>query len=253
MATSAFLLREFFHLSFLRLLSLRLAGRAYAVKGGICLRFFHDSPRLSEDMDLDAAPGIRPDTLAKGVDAVLNGGALMGHLAPRGVSRLRVTKPKQTGVTQRWKVALETPGGPVGTKIEFSRRANQIPFTDGTPNPQILLAHGIMPFAARFYDGPEMLRQKVMAMAAPSRNATRDLFDLHQLFHFRQVSALTLKELDSKILRAAAQKAASFSFEDFQSQVVPYLAEEMIGAYRAASAYKSLQDQVITTLQKALR
>src|SRR6266852_551726 len=109
MANPAFLLREFFHLTFLRLLGLRLAGRAYAVKGGICLRFFHGSPRLSEDIDLDAAAGIRSDTLAKGVDAILNGGALLGHLESRGISRLTVTKPKQTGTTQRWKIALEAP------------------------------------------------------------------------------------------------------------------------------------------------
>ena len=244
MASPSFLLREFFHLSFLRLLSLRLAGRAYAVKGGICLRFFHASPRLSEDMDLDASPGIRPDTLAKSVDAVLDGAALLGHLAPRGVSRLTANKPKQTATTQRWKVTLETPGGPVGTKIEFSRRADNIPASEGTPLPEILLAHGSVPFAARFYDGPEMVKQKVRAMAAPTRNATRDLFDLHHLLHFRRVAPDILNELEPNLLLAAAEKAASFSFQDFQAQVAPYLTEEMIGAYRIASAFQSLQERV---------
>jgi predicted nucleotidyltransferase component of viral defense system len=250
MASPSFLLREFFHLSFLRLLSLRLAGRAYAVKGGICLRFFHASPRLSEDMDLDASPDIRPETLAKGVDTVLDGAALFGHLAPRGVSRLTVSKPKQTATTQRWKVTLETPGGPVGTKIEFSRRTDKIPASESTPLPEILLAHGSVPFAARFYDGPEMVKQKVRAMAAPARNAARDLFDLHHLLYFRQVPRTVLNELEPKILLAAAAKATSFSFQDFQAQVAPYLTEEMIGAYRVASAFKSLQEQVKTFLRE---
>lgn len=253
MPTPSFLLREYFHLSFLRLLNLRLSGRAYAVKGGICLRFFHGSPRLSEDIDLDADPGIRPDTLAKGVDAILNGGALMGHLAQHGVSALRATKPKQTATTQRWKISLEMPGGAVGTKIEFSRRADKIIPAEGTPGPEILLAHGCVPFAARFYDGPEMLRQKVLALAANGRNAARDLYDLHHLLYFRQIPPESLKELKPEILRAAARKAAAFSFAEFNAQVIPYLTDEMIAAYRAPASFELLQNRAQTALERALK
>lgn len=244
MASPSFLLREFFHLTFLRLLSLRLAGRSYAVKGGICLRFFHASPRLSEDIDLDASPDIRPETLAKNVDTILNGAPLLSHLSPKGVTRLAVTKPKQTGITQRWKISLATPVGSLGTKIEFSPRSDSIPASEGTPLPSLLLAHGSVPFAARFYDGPEMVKQKIRAMAAPARNATRDLFDLHHLLYFRQVTPAILKDMDPKLLLAAAEKSDSFDFEDFRSQVVPYLTEEMIGAYGNAAAFDSLKDQV---------
>ena len=253
MPTQSFLLREYFHLSVLRLLSLRLSDRVYAVKGGICLRLFHGSPRLSEDMNLDAAPGIRPDTLAKNVDAILNGGALMGHLASHGVTGLRGTKPKQTDVTQRWKIVLEMPEGKVGTKIEFSRLASKLSFTEGVPSSEILLAHGSVPFAARYYDAAEMIRQKTLALAAPSRNAARDLFDLHHLIHFRQTSAESLKALDANILRAAVEKIGAFSFGDFNAQVIPYLTDEMIGAYRAPSAFQSLQGRVREVLEEALR
>ena len=65
-----FRIRESFHLQLLRLLVPRLASRPYAVKGGICLRFFHRSPRLSEDMDLDIT-GMPVQTLQKNVETVL--------------------------------------------------------------------------------------------------------------------------------------------------------------------------------------
>lgn len=252
MPSSSFLLREWFHLLFLRAFSLRLAGRAYAVKGGICLRFFHGSPRLSEDMDLDASPNIRPDTLGKGVDSVLAGQAFRSQLATRGISGLRATRPKQTGTTQRWKIALETTSGSIGTKLEFSRRAESIDAVHGAPLPEILLVHGGTPFAASFYSAQEMARQKTLALAAPGRNAVRDLFDLHNLFNFRGVSAQALKGLAADVPGKAAQKAAAYSFDDFLGQVLPYLTAEMTDAYKSSEAFAELRDHVVRVLAEAV-
>ena len=75
MTPRSFELRESFHLAFLRHLATRLFGRSYAVKGGICLRFFHRSPRLSQDLDLDISPEVRLKTLQNAVDSVLGGQA----------------------------------------------------------------------------------------------------------------------------------------------------------------------------------
>ena len=75
MATRSFDLREFFHLALLRHLATRLSGRDYAVKGGICLRFFHRSPRLSQDMDVDIVSNVRLKTLQNAVDSILEGKA----------------------------------------------------------------------------------------------------------------------------------------------------------------------------------
>src|SRR5258706_14587086 len=117
-----FRLREFFHLYVLRQLTARLASRPYAVKGGICLRFFHRSPRLSEDLDLDIDPRMPVKTLQKNVDAILTSDALAASLHIHGVRDVEPSKPKQTETTQRWKAALILTGGTrLSTRLEFSR------------------------------------------------------------------------------------------------------------------------------------
>src|SRR5258706_9547389 len=106
-----FRLREFFHLYVLRQLATRLASRPYAVKGGICLRFFHRSPRLSEDMDVDIDPAIPVKTLQKNVDTILTSDALVASLHIHGVRGVEAARPKQTETTQRWKTSLILTGG----------------------------------------------------------------------------------------------------------------------------------------------
>src|SRR5688500_3536617 len=118
-----FRVRELFHLFVLRQLGGRLSNRPYAVKGGICLRFFHRSPRLSEDMDFDVTSQIPVKTLEGNVDAILSGNALAASLHRYGVQGIELSKPKQTETTQRWKIGLRTTGrGRLATRIEFSRR-----------------------------------------------------------------------------------------------------------------------------------
>ncbi|PJC48653.1 MAG: hypothetical protein CO035_02330, partial [Candidatus Omnitrophica bacterium CG_4_9_14_0_2_um_filter_42_8] len=46
-------LRELFHLEFLRWFGRKVKSESYALKGGANLRFFFNSIRYSEDMDLD--------------------------------------------------------------------------------------------------------------------------------------------------------------------------------------------------------
>src|SRR5258708_3924220 len=167
MATNSFELRELFHLALLRHLGTRLSGRSYAVKGGICLRFFHRSPRLSEDMDLDIVSQMRVETLRNAVDSVIDGRAMLATLLPLGVTGLKVTKPKQTDTTQRWKVALQLSGGDsLPTKVEFSRRRDQIQYSTGIPDGQLLKQYKMPPFAAQYYDAAQMAAQKIRALAA---------------------------------------------------------------------------------------
>ena len=86
MATRSFELREFFHLALLRHLATRLSGRAYAVKGDICLRFFHRSPRLSQDIDIDIVSSVHFKTLQNAVDSILKGQAFAATLLQMGIT-----------------------------------------------------------------------------------------------------------------------------------------------------------------------
>lgn len=251
MATKSFELRELFHLALLRLLGARLSGRSYAVKGGICLRFFHRSPRLSEDMDLDIVSQVRASTLENAVDSVINGRAMLATLIPVGVTAIKATKPKQTDTTQRWKVMLQMSGDEeLRTKVEFSRRRGEIQFSNGVPDANLLRHYKATPFAAQYYDAASMSAQKTEALAADGRNALRDFFDLHHLFYTigskpEEVSAL----LDPKIPEAAAEKVSSFTFDAFQEQVVPYLPAELMDLYRDSVVFDKQKNEVTTMLR----
>ncbi len=255
MATKSFELRELFHLALLRQLGTRLSGRSYAVKGGICLRFFHRSPRLSEDMDLDIVSQVRAATLEKAVDSVIDGRAMLATLIPLGVTAIKATKPKQTDTTQRWKVMLQMSAGEeLRTKVEFSRRRDKIRYSTGVPDSNLLKRYKATPFAAQYYDATFMSAQKIAALAADGRNALRDLFDLHHLFYTigskpEEVSAL----LEPEMVKAAAEKVLSFTFEDFKEQVVPYLSADLMDLYRDSVVFDAQKDGSISILLGMLK
>src|SRR5207248_5937323 len=114
---------ELFHLHFVRLLCSGPDKDRFAIKGGCNLRFFFESVRYSEDIDLDVAR-MPVHTLKEKVGKILGAPALALPLRSRGVSVSEVTSPKQTETTQRWKVGLSLEGRSLAlhTKIEFSRR-----------------------------------------------------------------------------------------------------------------------------------
>ena len=238
-------LRELFHLGFLRQLSQRLQGRAYAVKGGICLRFFYRSPRFSQDMDLDILPRIGVKTAQNAVDSILESRSLLALLNPFGVTRLRITRPKQTETTQQWKVGLVLSGEiTLPTKVEFSRRRTQIPYAAGIPDAELLGRYHLVPFATQFYDAAQMAAQKVAALASPSRHAVRDLFDLHHLLFSVPVKpeeVAQIAELDS--IERAAEKVGRFTYQDFKEQVLPYLTETLMALYRVPASFEKLKGE----------
>lgn len=250
MATRSFELREFAHLALLRHLAVRLSGRSYAVKGGICLRFFHRSPRLSQDMDVDIVSSVRLKTLENAVDSVLKGQAFAAALLTQGVTSITTTKPKQTETTQRWKAALHVGAGePLSTKIEFSRRRDRISCAVGMPDAELLRHYRMTPFAAQFYDDAAMTAQKISALAAPGRFALRDLFDLHHLLRFVGVNPEgAAKLLEAKTVASAVDKVGGFTFGDFKEQVLPYLSGELIELYRKEDAFKRQKSEVEAAL-----
>ncbi|MBI4064230.1 MAG: nucleotidyl transferase AbiEii/AbiGii toxin family protein [Elusimicrobia bacterium] len=246
MENPSFYLREYFHLNLLRHLSLRLSGRAYGVKGGICLRFFHRSSRLSEDMDLDILSQVRKETLANAVDLVLSSKPLLASLALQDIVRIEFRRPKQTETTQRWKVELHLSNkSTLQTKVEFSRRSQKIACAAGIPSAELLNQYKMTPFAAQFYDADSMAAQKIKAMASENRNAARDLFDLHHLFFFLSVKpADAARRVSSKEVEQAAEKTARFTYRDFKEQVLNCLTDDLKTLYKNAQAFEKLRDDV---------
>src|SRR5712692_3034326 len=96
---------ELFHLAFLQVLQGRLNQDLYVLKGGANLRYFFESVRYSEDIDLDAH-GIEVWKLEETADGVLESPALKTLLRVGGITIAEIAKPRQTETTQRWKVGL---------------------------------------------------------------------------------------------------------------------------------------------------
>ena len=245
MSSSSFELRERFHLTLLYYISLRLANRPYAVKGGICLRFFHRSQRLSEDMDIDVAAQVRRKTLEDAVDSVIKSQSFIGSLLSRGITRVEARKPKQTETTQRWKFTLYSQDMPSPTKVEFSRRHSLIPYGTGVPDQELLRAYKMHPFAVRFYDSNNMCVQKIQALSSPNRYAVRDLFDLDHLLSSNLTEPETIKKLIERgDVEKAAEKMDRFHYDDFKGQVLPYLPDSLMMLYSNSAAFGDLKKRV---------
>ena len=118
-------LRELFHIEFLRWFTRKVKPEMYALKGGSNLRFFYNSFRYSEDMDIDVK-GIEVEALKDMVMKILSNASFQEIFKTFGVAKVVVPnmiKAKQTQTTQRFKVHLVTfSGEDLFTKIEFFQR-----------------------------------------------------------------------------------------------------------------------------------
>lgn len=243
--------REHFHLLFLRHLAGRLAGRPYSLKGGVCLRFFHRSQRLSEDIDFDIGPQVPTGTLAKAIDSLLEARSFRASLLSAGITGFKASKPKQTETVQRWKIGLALEGGHnLPTKLEFSRRSRIIPFICGIPDPEIREHHKVPPFSAQYYNAATVARKKIEALASTSRNAVRDLFDLYHLVKEMRVDLIQVaKSIPEREVQKAVDKFRNFSFRDFQEQVLPFLPSSMIAYFALRGSFDDMKSQMEHSLE----
>jgi hypothetical protein len=242
---------ELFHLHFVRLLCSGPSKGSFAVKGGCNLRFFFESVRYSEGIDLDVA-GLPVHALKEKVSAVLTGPALSMPLRSRGIVVTTVSAPKQTETTQRWKVGLSAEGHalPLHTKIEFSRRATMEESKVEPIAASVLAEHQLMPFLAPHYPLAAAMRQKVGALAGRSVVQARDVFDLGVLLARSGGSVDALQPIHSALPKAI-ERAMDVSYADFRSQVGSYLQPEHLDTYGSRDAWDALQMRVVDLLEKA--
>lgn len=245
---------EEFHLHFTRLLCAGPDKGQFAVKGGCNLRFFFESVRYSEDIDLDVTEKVPVHALKEKVSRILAGPALALPLRTRGIRVGAVSAPKQTETTQRWKIALHADGHamPVPTKIEFLRRATTEEAELAAISPTLLAEHQALQFFAPHYPAAAALRQKVKALAERREAQARDVFDLGIVLVPRvggRTDALQSSDTD---LAEAQSRAMSLSFADYRAQVVSYLHPDHADALGTADAWDAMQLQVVEFLEKAI-
>ena len=241
---------ELFHLHFVRLLCAGADRHRFGIKGGCNLRFFFESVRYSEDIDIDVV-GIPMHTLKEKVNRVLGGPALAMPLRSRGISIPAVTAPNKTETTQRWKVGLSIGATlPLHTKLEFSRRQTTEGAVVEPVSAGVLAEYQMMPVLAPHYPLPAALRQKVGALVGRSTVQARDVFDLSVLLSRAGGRIDALRPIRAQIPKAI-ERAMDVSYDEFKAQVVSYLKPEHLDEYGTRQAWEALQAQVVDALEKA--
>ncbi len=237
---------ELFHLMFLRQFSVQIDANLYAIKGGCNLRFFFDSVRYSEDLDLDVCT-IQKQTLENKVNKILTSLSLLKLLQGYGITRINVSSPKQTQTTQRWKIQLYADHAemPYHTKIEFSRRNEVLQAGLGNVSMRICQIYRLPPIRLSHYGLQEAIAQKVSALANRSLTQARDIFDLYHLLHFDKPPKLLLEK---NILTKAEEALLSINFNDYKSQVINFLELKEQQIYCDKSYWNTIIDEVFRYL-----
>lgn len=245
---------EYFHLQVARLLLSGPDKASFAIKGGCNLRFFFESLRYSEDIDLDVGERVPVHALKDRVNRLLAGPALTLALRNRGIQVSGVSAPKQTETTQRWKVSLAVQDVPVPlpTKIEFSRRPSPDEPVLEAISPAVLAEHRSVTFLAPHYPLAAALRQKVQALAARREVQARDLFDLGAVLIPRAGGDTGSLQAVRSGLRGAMERAMALSHADYVSQVVSYLHPDHREALGSREAWDAIQLSVVEFLDRAL-
>ena len=225
------------------------------LKGGMAMRAVHGSVRFTKDIDLDADLKYSRDRVHGIVRRSIDRAVATGL-----IEKATVTEPKQTETTLRWKIVGVQPGSdaPVNLTVEVSRRAM---FTHGhiveVPlDPAHKAGEGVM---VQVLDSQAIAVTKVLALTDPRRMAPRDLYDLHVLIQANVVEpAALLAAMPNAVERlpqAMAElwpKIESMSYEQFRTDVVPYLPPNVAAAVDE-NAFDDMRLTVGTNVEKWLQ
>lgn len=233
---------ELFHLLFVRALFGGLPDRTrIAIKGGINLRFFFQSVRFSEDLDLDVNT-ISKETVENRVDRILKSPQLLAPLKARGFIVKDITKPKQTTTVQKWKLTVASLDGATEerTKIELSRRDDVDAATSESIDAELAKAYSIPSFLATHYATAHAVRQKIHALADRSETQPRDVFDLTLLLA-RADAPTSLDEEARGWIDQALTNTASLTYDRYVSLVIAYLDPAHAELYGSEEAWNAMQ------------
>jgi len=222
-------IREIFHLEFLRWLGRKVRSNHYALKGGANLRFFFNSFRYSEDMDLDAC-GIKKGLLLDTVMYILGASSFQNTLKPFGIEKITppdIIKAKQTETTQRFKIHLITYAGEdLFTKVEFSRRGFKGKIEVKPVSDSMLRKYKLPPLLIPHYTVRSAILQKVAALGGRAIVQARDAFDLYILSSQCDCVKAKEKEISRAALNNAYERIFEISFENFRDTVISYLSAD---------------------------
>lgn len=249
-------LRELFHLEFLRWFGRKVKSESYALKGGANLRFFFNSVRYSEDMDLDIKD-VQVHALKDIVIKILQNLSFQDSLKTFGVERIvppDISAAKQTETTQRFKAHLITLAGEdLFTKIEFSRRGIRGNIVV-EPVPDIISRlYKLAPLLVPHYDAESAILHKIGALADRSEIQARDIFDLYILSS--QSGPFKIKEnvLSQEKIKKAYNNVFEISFEQFHDTVISYLSQDDQRIYNLSPLWDDMKLKVSNFIDEVRR
>jgi predicted nucleotidyltransferase component of viral defense system len=243
---------ECFHLVLLRIFEARVDRAKWVVKGGVNLRAWFGSRRYSEDLDIDVVAG-RRHVLEQRVDEVLASRPLADLLSSQGLALARVTKPKQTDTTQRWKFEVAARGTslPLHTRVEFSRRGTQEEdYLLEAVRREVVRPYGIPAPTLNHYSARAAIRQKIQALGGRAEPQARDIWDLDHLLRTTGADPRPLTPVLTRALELAVERALSLPFDVYKAQVVPYLTAEDQEVYGTADAWARMCELVAERLSE---
>lgn len=221
---------ELFHLLFLDKFGAQIDKNLYALKGGCNLRFYLNSIRYSEDMDIDVEK-IAKNTLQNKVRKCLASEPFRRILLAHGIEVNTTSEPEQTETAQKWKIGLTVQGiaQELRSKIEFSRRKLESGFKFEPVNSAIIQRYTLTPILVNHYPPEMAFRQKINALATRRETQARDVFDL---FHLINLGTETRGASDLRdLVKIAQENALQIEFEHFKSQVLAFLPPDQQARY----------------------
>ena len=230
----------------------RLNRANWVVKGGVNLRAWFGSRRYSEDLDLDAL-GTAPHVLREKFDKILLGRPLGDLLIHQGLEIGRLSKPKQTDTTQRWKIELKAAGVsvPLHTKVEFSRRGTRAEeFVLEPARSDVVRPYAVPVPTVNHYTARSAVRQKIRALASRTETQARDIWDLDHLLRSTNADPRPLSRDVREALPGALERAMSLGYDVFKAQVVPYLSDEDQATYGTRDAWDRMRELVVERLEE---
>lgn len=248
-------IREVFHFHFLERLLKQSDPGLYILKDGVNLRFFFNSPRYSEDMDIDVLAG-GVQTLKKNGYKILNDPAFKRSLRSFDIADIEINDPakaKQTDTTQRFRLGLLTvAGNRLPTKVEFSRRNHSAAGEAETAliDAAIARPYRKLSYSCPHYTGPAAVAQKLRALAGRPITQARDVFDLGILIRGGYgPPGPWSKLLTNNEHVKALDYLMSLEWEDYEGQVVEFLDDTSRAEFGNKPAWEMLQNQVLAELE----
>lgn len=246
-------LREVFHLEFLRWFGKRVRTNYYVLKGGVNLRFFFNSFRYSEDMDLDIHT-IKVEELRDVVMKTLQSVSFQDSLKSFGIERVifpDIKKAKQTQTTQRFKIHLITSANEdLFTKVEFSRRGFKGNSVTEPVSVSILRSYKLSPLIVSHYDIQSTIIQKIEALSTRVVIQARDIFDLYTLSSQYVPRKTKEIKINSAKLTKAYENVFEISFEQFRDTVISYLSSEDQAMYNSSSLWDEVKLKVANFIEE---